>query len=474
MNIQFGTEGWRAIIDKGFNLENVQICAQATADLVKNRNPSDSPQLIIGYDTRLKSDEFAKSVAEVFAGNSITVLLNDKAVPTPVISHAVWSGNVAGGVIITASHNPANYNGYKLKMPDGASASSEIISQLEHYIRLQEKNRVINKLPLDVAMKSGLVKKTDLGSAYIEHLENSLDLDRIRSAGIKIIHDPMYGSGIGYFSQILNQGTTKVKNIHGVKDSSFPRLNQPEPVENNLTELSKAVKSNNYDIGIANDGDADRVGIVDEAGRVVTALETFALICLYQLEVLKKRGPIIRSITQTSMIDKLGEIYGVPVIQTEVGFKHIAPLIKSHGALVAGEESGGFTIDGHMPDRDGILSGILILDMIAQTGKSVTELIDWLFKLVGCHYYKRIDTEFNLNHREEILLKLSAGNFTSLGGMELDSINTMDGFKFNLKNGAWMLIRFSGTEPLLRTYAEGNSLEEVNSLLQAAQEIISV
>ena len=473
MNIKFGTEGWRALIDEDFNLSNVQICAQATADLIKTENPTDISPVIIGYDTRLKSDVFAKSVAEVFAGNNIHVLLNNGPVPTPVVSHAVWSDSAAAGIVITASHNPSKYNGYKLKMSDGSSASSKIVQQLETHIRRLEQEPSIKKFPLEDAVASGLVKTIDLKSPYLNHLNQLLNIDEIGSAGIKIAHDPMYGSGIGYFSELFSGKRTEVKQIHSIKDHNFPGIEQPEPVEKNLELLSETVKHNYYDIGIANDGDADRVGILDENGGFVTPLETFALICLYQLEVLKKRGPIIRSLTQTSMIDRLGKIYDVPVIETKVGFKHIAPLINHHNALVAGEESGGFTIEGHMPDRDGILCGLIMLDMMVKTGKSVRELIDWLFSIVGPHYYKRIDIKFKNSDREKILQKIERLDIR-LMGPEWHDINKADGFKFKLKNGSWMLIRFSGTEPLLRTYAEGGSQEEVDSLLKVAQELITI
>ena len=473
MNIKFGTEGWRALIDEDFNLSNVQICAQATADLIKAENPTDLLRVIVGYDTRLKSDVFAKSVAEVFAGNNIHVLLNDGPVPTPVVSHAVWSDSVVAGIVITASHNSSKYNGYKLKMSDGSSASTKIVQQLETHIRRLEQKPSIKKIPLGDAINSGLVKTIDLESRYLDHVNKLLDLNHIGSAGIKIVHDPMYGSGIGYFSRLFSGKLTEVRQIHSIKDHNFPGIEQPEPVENNLELLSQTVKYNDYDIGIANDGDADRVGILDENGKFVTPLETFALICLYQLEVLKKRGPIIRSLTQTSMIDRLGQIYNVPVIETKVGFKHIAPLIKHHNALVAGEESGGFTIDGHMPDRDGILCGLIMLDMMVKTGKSVRELINWLFSIVGPHYYKRIDIKFKNSDKENILQKIETLDIRLMSS-ELDNINKTDGFKFKLKNGSWILIRFSGTEPLLRTYAEGRSQEEVDSLLKVARKLITI
>ena len=473
MKIKFGTEGWRALIDQDFNLDNVQICAQATADLIKAENSQTIPTIIIGYDTRLKSDLFAKTVAEVFAGNDINVLLSKQPVPTPVVSHAVWSSSASAGVVITASHNPPEYNGFKLKMPDGSSASPETVDKLETHIRRLEQNPKIKMSSLSDATNSGLVKRTDLESSYIEHLGTLFDLDSIRGSGIKIIHDPMYGSGIEYFSELFSGQSSKVKNIHAVANNSFPGIEQPEPVENNLAILSETVTSMKYDIGIANDGDADRVGIVDENGKFITALETFALICLYELEILNKRGPIILSLTQTHMVDQLGEIYGVPVIETNVGFKHIAPLIHKHDSLVAGEESGGFTIKGHMPDRDGILCGTLILDMMVKTGKSVSELIEWLFNIVGPHYYKRIDIKFNNAYKAKILQKLDEADAKSINS-ELQNINKSDGFKYKFKNGSWMLIRFSGTEPLLRIYAEGNSKQEVDNLLLKAQELIEI
>lgn len=467
MTIRFGTDGWRAIIADEFTFENVRICAQATADLLKAEGMADRG-LVVGYDTRFASDRFAEAVADVAAASGVPVAISEGPVPTPVLSHGVVDRRAGGGVAITASHNPGRYNGYKFKPETGGSATDETVAELERLIlRLQAAGGTTRpRVP-----RPAKVERVDLVPRYLGQIAGLVDLDMLRSAGLRVVTDPMFGAGGGMFDRLLGGGATSVTEIHGEPNPAFPGIEHPEPIGPNLGELSRRVVAEGADAGIANDGDADRVGLVDETGRFVTTLESFSLICLHQLDLLSRRGPLIRSLTQSSMIDRLGAIYGVPVTETKVGFKHLAPLFESQDALAAGEESGGYTIRGHVPDRDGILCGLLVLELMARTGRRLSELVDWLFELVGPHFYDRIDLEFDPQLRDAIEDRIRSAAPAELAGLAVEGTRTDDGYKFNLAGGSWMLVRFSGTEPLLRTYAEADSPERVALLLEEARNL---
>jgi phosphomannomutase len=467
MPIKFGTDGWRALMDGDFTFANVRICARATAELLQESGMANRG-LLIGYDTRLNSENFALTVAEVVARSGIAVTVTDGHVPTPMLSHGVVDRRAGGGVVITASHNPPAYNGYKYKPSNGGSAPDETVARLEHHIRQLE---ATGGLPKAAKANTADVARVDLAPRYLEHIGNLVDLGALRSAGLKVAADPMYGSGLGLFPRILTGGSTSVTEIHGTPDPAFPDIDHPEPIGQHLSELSGLVSGAAFDIGIANDGDADRLGLIDEKGRFVTTLETFSLLCLYQLEVLGRRGALVRSLTQSVMVDKLAAIYGVPVTETKVGFKHIAPLFQSLDALIAGEESGGYTVRGHVPERDGILCGLLMLDLMVRTGKRMSELVDWLTEMVGPHHFNRVDLTFPPQQRDAIEGRVRAAKPDKLAGLRVEGTRTDDGYKFNLAGGYWMLVRFSGTEPLLRTYAEADSPERVADLLDEAHRL---
>ena len=465
MPIKFGTDGWRALMAEDFTVANVRICARATAELLRESGMADRG-LLVGYDTRFGSERFALAVAQVVASSGIPVSVTTGHVPTPMLSHGVVDRKAGGGVVITASHNPATYNGYKYKPSNGGSAPDETIAELERHIRRLE---AAEGVPSSPTANAAPIERIDLAPNYLAHIGNLVDLDSLHSAGLKIAADPMYGAGQGMFPRILSGGSTTVTEIHGEVNPNFPEINHPEPLGQHLNQLSDLIVTTGADIGIANDGDADRVGLIDEKGRFVTTLETFSLLCLYQLEVLGRRGPLIRSLTQSVMVDKLAAKYDVPVTETKVGFKHIAPLFQSQNALIAGEESGGYTVIGHVPERDGILCGLLMVDLMVRTGKRMSELVDWLAGMVGPHYFKRIDLSFPPEQREAIVARVQAAAPDQLAGLAVESTRTDDGHKFNLAGGYWMLVRFSGTEPLLRTYAEADSYERVAALLEEAR-----
>ena len=464
MPIRFGTDGWRALIADEFTFANVRTCALAAAHLIRAGGQA-GRGMVVGYDTRFASDRFALAAAETVAGAGVPVAISDRPVPTPVLSHGVVDRGAGGGIMITASHNPGAYSGIKFKPASGGSASDETVAEMERLIGLIERGAGATSPTEGPAP----LLHIDLVPPYLSQVRRLVDIDAVRGAGISVIADPMHGAGAGLLPRLLAGGSTAAAEMRAEPNPAFPGMEGPEPIGPNLVPLSERVVAEGADVGIATDGDADRVGLIDEHGRYVTSLEVFALICLLQLDLLGRRGPIIRSLTQSSMIDRLGEMYDVPVIETKVGFKHIAPLMQERDAVVAGEESGGYTIRGHIPDRDGILCGLLILELMARTGRRLSELVDWLFGLVGPHHYDRADLPIDPRRRGEIEARVAAAAPERLAGLTVEGTRRDDGHKYLLSGGAWMLIRFSGTEPLLRTYAEAESPERVGMLLKEAR-----
>jgi alpha-D-glucose phosphate-specific phosphoglucomutase len=469
--IKFGTDGWRAIIAEDFTFENVRYCAQGVADYLKQAGLG-GRGLVIGYDTRFASEDFAAAAAEVVAANNIKVYLTPKATPTPVISYGVLAQKAGGAIIITASHNPGIWNGFKYKDERGSSASDAITSQIVNFISKAFDAGKVNRLPLADAKKQGLVAATDLDPAYFAQIARLIDLDKLKQAGLKLVIDPMYGAGSGYLKKMLDGGTKTVTEINNERNPLFPGLH-PEPIVPNLDRLSAAVLRQKAAVGLANDGDADRMGVIDEKGNFITQLQVFALLCLYLLEVRGERGPIIKTLTTTSMAYRLGEIFSVPVYETAVGFKYVAPLMMEKDALIGGEESGGYGFRGHVAERDGILASLYFLDLMVRTGKSPSQLIDYLYAKVGPHYYKRVDIKFEESARKAVIQRVQRP-VEVIDGVKVAKLDTTDGFRFILADNTWLLIRFSGTEPLLRVYTETDSPERVERLLKIGREMAGV
>jgi phosphomannomutase len=378
-----------------------------------------------------------------------------------------------GAIVITASHNPAQWNGFKFKTEEGTSAANEVTAEIEKRIADALATGEIKRLPLSGALDGGTVEYLDLAPGYVQQIGKLVDLERLRNAGLKVVADPMYGAGIGYFERLLGGGTTRLTEINGEPDPDFGGI-QPEPIAANLARLSATVKGQQADVGLATDGDADRIGIIDEKGQFLTQLQVFALLCLYLLEVRGERGAMVRTLTSTTMIDRLGEIYDLPVREVPVGFKYVAPVMIAENALIGGEESGGYGFRGHMPERDGILAGIYFLDFMLQTGKTPSQLLDYLYSKVGPHYYQRRDFSFPEDRRQAIVKRVGDSLPQSIGGVEVVKVNTTDGFHLALADTSWLLIRFSGTEPVLRIYAESDSPGRVEKLLEAGRELAGV
>jgi len=470
--IKFGTDGWRGIIAEDFTFDNVRICAQGVADYVKQSGLSERG-LVIGYDTRFASEDFAAAAAEVVAGNNIKVHLCLKPTPTPVVSYTVPALKAAGAIIITASHNPGSWNGFKYKSEEGASAPNEITSQIEKNIANITGEKQVKRLAIDKALRKGLVDYLDPSLPYFRHLNELIDIKELSKQRLKVIVDSMYGAGSGYFKNLLQDGNIELAEINAERNPSFPEI-QPEPIAKNLTKLSQLVKEQKANIGLATDGDADRIGIVDEKGNFLNQHQVFALLCLYLLEVRGERGAMVKTPTSTEMISKLGKIFAVPVYETPVGFKYVATLMIQKKAIIGGEESGGYGFRGHIPERDGMLAGLYFLDFMVKTGKTPSQLLDYLYSMVGPHYYERIDHRITKDKRQATIDRLASGSIDTIAGGKVARVDTTDGFRFFLADESWLLIRFSGTEPLIRLYAEGESLEKVRNLLNEGKKIIGI
>jgi phosphomannomutase len=472
-DIKFGTDGWRGVIADDFTFENLGAVAQATAEYIHQQGEA-SQGIVVGYDTRFQSAGFARRTAEVMAANDIPVHLTSSYVPTPVLSHAVRELGVAAGVMITASHNPARWNGFKIKLANGAPATEAVTGAIERAVPSVLSESRVKLVEIGDAEKRGAIERFDPAPQYLNAIRSFVDIDAIRSAGLGVLVDSMYGTGAGWTANAIGEGSTRVRELHGERNPSFPGLRAPEPIASNLGEFLTLLAQDDFSIGLATDGDADRFGLGDEHGRFVTQLQTFALLVYYLLEVRGERGAIVRSMNTTRMVDKLGERFDCPVVETPVGFKHLSIKMTELDALIAGEESSGFGFRGHIPERDGILSGLMMLDCLTQTKLPPSQLLADLQEMVGPHEYDRVDITLRPDEREEIRARVADADPSEIAGLRVLSRDTVDGFRFTLDGGWWLLLRFSGTEPLLRIYAEMPSVGQVQEALQAGQEIAAV
>jgi phosphomannomutase len=464
MRIKFGTDGWRAKIAEDYTYDNVRRCAQGFARYLSAKEVAERG-VVVGHDRRFASEHFAAAVAEVMAAHDIHVHLTQGATPTPVIGHSVVALGAAGAVNITASHNPPTDNGFKVRDEHGGAIAPEGLKEIEAHIPPIEE---VKRLPLDEAEAQGLVERFDPAPAYLAHLRGLIDVEPIKAAGLTIVADPMWGNSIGWFPRILAGGKTEIIEIHDVRNPLFPEMIRPEPIPPNIDPCLAKVLEVGADVAIINDGDADRIGIADEHGRFVNQLQVYGLLALYFLEVRGERGPIVKTLSTTSVLDKLGQIYDVPVYQTGVGFKYVAPKMLEVDAMVGGEESGGYAFRGNVPDRDGILANLYFLDFMVQTGKSPSQLLDHLYEVVGArYYYDRIDHYFPREEREAVQRRVEEARPESVAGLEVTGLDTTDGYKYSLEDGGWLLMRFSGTEPgLLRIYCETTHEDKVRALLE--------
>jgi phosphomannomutase len=402
-------------------------------------------------------------VAEVLAANGFRVLLTDGASPTPVISYSVVVQGAAGAVNVTASHNPPTDNGFKVRNEHGGAIAPDGLARIEALIPSIEG---VKRLALEKALAQGTVAYFDPAPAYLEQIDRLIDVQPIRDAGLTVLVDCMWGNGAGWFPRILEGGKTRVIEIHAERNPTFPEMQRPEPIPPNVDAGLARVQEFGADVALINDGDADRVGLGDEHGNFINQLQVYALLAMYFLEVRGERGPIVKTLSTTSMLEKLGQIYDVPIYQTGVGFKYVAPKMLETDALIGGEESGGYAFRGHVPERDGILAGLYILDLMVRLKKTPSQLIEHLYAQVGAHYYDRIDTRFQADQREATRQRILDAKPSTIGGLATTGLDTTDGFKFGLADGGWLLIRFSGTEPIIRVYCETTEQDRVQAILE--------
>lgn len=459
--IKFGTDGWRGEIAEDYTFANVRRCAQGFAEYLVDKGHA-GEWVVVGHDKRFLSENFAASVAEVLAANGLRVYLTDGATPTPVISYSVVQKEAVGGVNITASHNPPSDNGFKVRNEFGGAIDPDGLKEIEDRIPVSLEK--IKHIPYSEAQENGLIVRFDASPAYIEQVNHLIDLKPVKDAGLNVLVDPMWGNGAGWFPLLLKGGKTRVSEIHNIRNPIFPEMKRPEPIPPNVDVGLHTIQERGADVLIITDGDADRLGVGDEQGRFIDQLRVYGLLAYYLLEVRGQRGPIVKTLSTTSMLNKLGKMYDVPVFETGVGFKYVAPKMLETDAMIGGEESGGYAFHGHVPERDGILAGLFILDMMVKLGKKPSELIDVLFSKVGPHYYDRVDTHFEGDRktREKRILEAKP---EKIGGLKVTGLVTMDGYKFNLEDGGWLLIRFSGTEPIIRVYTETTHSDRVQAII---------
>lgn len=460
-DIKFGTDGWRGRIAEDYTFNNVRRCAQGFVAFLEEKGLA-SKGVVIGHDQRFNAEHFAAAAAEVLAANGIRVWLTEGATPTPAISYSVVDKGAGGGINITASHNPPEDCGFKVRDPNGGAIAPDGLRKIEALI---PDISAVKRMRLDDALSDGLVTRFDPDPAYVAQLSRLIDLEPLKSAGFHLLVDCMWGNGSGWFTRLLDGGQTTVEEVHNERNPIFPHMGRPEPIPPNVDHGLGFVKPAGADVAIINDGDADRVGFGDEHGEFIDQLRVYGLLGYYFLEVRGDRGPIVKTVTTTKMLNKLGVLYDVPVHETGVGFKFVAPKMVEVDALIGGEESGGYAFRGHVPERDGILAGLYLLDMMVRTGKKPSQLLDLLFEKVGPHYYKRIDTRFDQSRKAEVEARVAAARPTEIGGLKCTDIVTIDGFQFVMEDGGWLLIRFSGTEPIIRVYCETTYEDRVSAIL---------
>lgn len=460
--IKFGTDGWRAVIARDFTFANLERVAQAYADYL-SQSSTVTPFVVVGFDRRFLSENFAQRAAEIMTGNGFRIALFNEAQPTPIISWAVKDLHATGGIMITASHNPATFNGFKIKAPWGGSASPDTTTVVE---QLVDKN---------AAKRGSLAEQTHemLEPAikrYREQITSYIDLERIISADVRATIDPMHGSGAHWVESFLRGGKLQVETIRAYRDPLFGGVN-PEPIDQNLELLKKRVVESSAVVGIATDGDADRVGAVDEAGRTLTMHDVVPMLLLHLSRTRKMSGSLVVTVSQSVLTKRIAHAFGLKVHETPIGFKYIADLMMKEDILLGAEESGGIGVKGHIPERDGVLNSLLFLEAIICAGRRPSEMLHDLHREFGEFYFGRRDLHMPVSRGQELVSKLVEDSPNSFAGESVTEVQTLDGAKLIFGDESWVLFRQSGTEPVLRIYAEATSVEKMKALLDAGEEI---
>ncbi|HRA65314.1 MAG TPA: phosphoglucomutase/phosphomannomutase family protein [Caldilinea sp.] len=476
MTIHFGTDGWRAVISEEFTFDNVRTVAQAIAektladDAVQAKangaTPHRRPSLVVGFDTRFLSDRYAIAVAEVLAANGIHVWLTSSDSPTPVTSFAIVDQHASGGVMITASHNPPRYNGIKLKAAFGGSASPGDCKDVERRIVAAD-GALPRRMEFEDALVQGLITRFDPFAAYETHVRTLVDFDKIAAANLTIAVDAMYGAGRLYLARLLREAGCQVHELRNEMNPGFNGIH-PEPIARHLELLIETMRSGEYHLGLATDGDADRIGAVDVSGQFIDPHAIMALLLEHLVVNRNLRGSVVKTVSTTQMLNRLAARYGLTVYETPVGFNYITDHMRREPVLIGGEESGGISILGHIPEGDGLLMGLLLAEVVAVQRKSLGALLDALMAApdVGVFRYARIDQPVRPFQKADLVARLMAKAPQQLGGEAVAHISDSDGVKYILADNSWLLIRPSGTEPVLRIYAEARTDAQVKALLK--------
>ncbi|MCI0745126.1 MAG: phosphoglucomutase/phosphomannomutase family protein [Verrucomicrobia subdivision 3 bacterium] len=455
--LRFGTDGWRAVIAEDFTFENVERVTQASADFWNaNRAPNTERNVVVGYDRRFLSDQFARRTAEVLAGNGFGVVLTSEPTPTPAVSFAVKARRAAGGVMITASHNPPIFNGFKLKADFGGSAEPAMCQAIEGLLDRSP----VRRLPLE-----GHAQIVDIRPAHYSAIKTLVDFKLIARSKLRFAHDALFGVGAGCFAQLLKGTSCRVTTLNGEHNPNFGGIN-PEPVAKNYGLSSAYLKKHPHDLCLVTDGDADRVGGMDGRGEPLSTHQIICLLLHHYIVNRKTRGRMIKALTTTSMVDRMCAHYGIELVETGVGFKYIAAEMVKGNVLLGAEESGGIGFPGHVPERDGILAGMMLLEMLATERVSINKLLSRLEKQFGPHRYSRMDTHFPLEKRAALMEFCKSNPPAKLNRSPVIDVKSYDGVKFVAKDGSWLMLRGSGTEPILRIYAESTSDRAAESLLK--------
>ncbi len=467
--IKFGTDGWRAVIGDTYTYNNVARVSAATARWIINTYGSDE-KIVLGHDARFQGRAFSEHSATVFASQGIKVIFGDGFTTTPAISWGALHYSAAAGIVITASHNPPQYNGFKIKANFGGPATPEMIDAVE--AELARDDSVPELQSFSALVEKGMIEIVDITSAYLDVLRQRLDIDAIKKSGVKVCHDAMYGAGQGLLPRLL--GSDNVVELNCDWNPGF-KGQAPEPIEKNLSALAEAAVANNCAVGIANDGDADRVGMYDEKGNFVTSHLLLCLLVKYLHQEKGLSGDIVKTFSSTHMLDRIGEAYGLTVETTPIGFKYIASKIVESDVIVGGEESGGMAVKGHIPERDGIYIGLLVTEMVVKRNKSLSELVQELYDEFGGHYTFRVDAHTDEDTKAAVLERLgsSGGQLGEIAGESIVDFQTLDGFK-HLGQSSWLLVRPSGTEPVLRIYSEAPTAELAEETVRDAMRQLGI
>jgi phosphomannomutase len=463
--IKFGTDGWRAIIAEDFTVDNVARVAFATGEWLKKNY--DQPSVVVGHDCRFAGELFMETTVKVLLSQGIHVRMSRGFVSTPMISLAANQFSCQIGIILTASHNPPSYNGFKLKAYFGGPLAPWHVQEVEDII--PESCPVdFSKIELDGAIAAGQLEVVDIETRYVEHVKANFDLEAIKKSGLKLAYDAMYGAGQNVLKRILPETAF----LHCDYNPSFEGQ-APEPIAKNLKQLEAFLKEKgNIDCALATDGDADRIGLYNGKGDFIDSHHIILLLIHYMVKYKKMTGKVVIAFSVTPRVERMCKHYGLEIQTTKIGFKEIASIMVDDDVLLGGEESGGIAVKGHIPERDGIWMGLIIWEFMAKSGKSLDELIDEVYEIVGEFKFERNDLHITEELKQKIIANCKADNYKSFGNYEVKEIKTIDGFKYFFDDNRWMMIRPSGTEPVLRTYAEAPTLEEVRIILKATEKAI--